>query len=234
MRNLGLSGKKFLLTGASGFLGKEIAKALEEENAFVFGIDIRGIKDIKAVDIFDFDETKEYIEDIVGVGLDGVINCAALSFKGNNITNDQFIKTLEVNVVGTNNIIKASKSELNISASIVNVSSIYGILSPDFKIYDGNENLYNSCAYGASKGAVNQLTRYYATQLAPIRVNTISPGGIFQSHDSSFSDKYSERVPLNRMAHPKEIVDAILFLLSPMSSYITGHNLIVDGGLSAL
>jgi NAD(P)-dependent dehydrogenase (short-subunit alcohol dehydrogenase family) len=68
--------------------------------------------------------------------------------------------------------------------------------------------------------------------VAPKRVNSVSPGGIFQGHNNSFSDKYSARVPLKRMAQPQEIVNAILFLASSASSYITGQNLVVDGGLS--
>lgn len=117
--------------------------------------------------------------------------------------------------------------------SIVNVSSIYSMLGPRWSNYI--ETPYVSPApYHASKAALNQITRWAATKLGPknIRINSISSGGIYRDHLDVFVDRYSANVPLGRMASDMEIASSIFFLLSPLSSYITGHNLVVDGGLS--
>jgi NAD(P)-dependent dehydrogenase (short-subunit alcohol dehydrogenase family) len=121
------------------------------------------------------------------------------------------------------------------NSSIVNVASIYGVVAPDPRIYLDDKSQYNSSIYGMTKAAIIQMSKYYAIQFAPygIRVNTISPGGIKQEQTITFQKAYIEKTPMRRMAESNEIVDAILFLLSDMSSYITGHNLIVDGGMSA-
>lgn len=244
-RTLGLAGKRVLVTGADGFLGEFICKALRYEGVRVIGVDVReklgittntGPYSIYKLDITDKEQFNQLVHIINGADgyLDGIVNNAAVSFKGNNLTSKEFMKTLEVNVEGTYNCINQLKSFLRQDSSIVNVASIYGLLSPDFKIYNDNEQLYSSGVYGMSKAAIIQMTRYYAVQLASTtRVNSISPGGILQGHEESFIKQYSERVPMKRMANPEEIANAILFLLSPMSSYINGHNLVVDGGLSA-
>jgi NAD(P)-dependent dehydrogenase (short-subunit alcohol dehydrogenase family) len=248
MKTLGLGGKKVIATGAGGFLGSYICNALRYEGVKVLGLDLgeeksvptnTGAYIIKNLDITDkeqFGLIKEYVcENFFDSGsgyIDGIVNNAAVSFKGNRTSSKEFSRTLEINVEGTYNCITQFEDLLTPDASIINVASTYGILSPDFRIYNGNEDLYNSSSYGASKAAIIQMTKYYAAQMAPVRVNAVSPGGIFQNHDRGFEKQYSDRVPLGRMANPEEIADAILFLLSPMSSYITGHNLIVDGGLS--
>ena len=235
---LGLAGSKIIVTGASGFLGKIICEVLKREYVRVIEIDVNETSSVEKLDITDKEKFGEFygiVYEHRGIDgyADGLINNAAVSFKGDNLSSKEFMKTLEVNVEGTYNCITQFKDVLKPNASIVNIASVYGMLSPDFRIYN-NEHLYNSSAYGASKAAIIQLSKYYAAQLAPIRVNSISPGGIFQGHDDDFVKQYSDRVPLGRMANPEEIIDAILFLLSPMSSYITGQNLVVDGGMSIM
>ena len=118
-------------------------------------------------------------------------------------------------------------------ASIVNIGSIYGMLGPDWGLYEGTA-MSNPAAYGASKGALIQLTRWLATTIAPkIRVNIVSPGGIFRDQPNSFVKKYEERTPLGRMANENDFSGAILFLASDLSRYVTGQNIIVDGGWSS-
>ncbi len=123
--------------------------------------------------------------------------------------------------------------------SIVQTASIYGAIAPDNRIYQGSSymghEIYTPPVYAASKGGVIALSRYLATIWAEyrIRVNSISPGGIASGQNDTFQTNYSSRVPLGRMAETREIVDAALFLASPAASYITGQNLMVDGGLSA-
>jgi NAD(P)-dependent dehydrogenase (short-subunit alcohol dehydrogenase family) len=123
------------------------------------------------------------------------------------------------------------------SGSIVNVGSIYGVVSPDFRIYQGLESMTNPPSYGFAKAGMIQLTRYLATWLAPhgIRVNCLSPGGLHETEMAAeFVDRYCVRTPLGRMAGCNDIKGAAVLLASDASSYITGQNLIVDGGLASV
>lgn len=129
---------------------------------------------------------------------------------------------------------KISKSMMERkSGVIVNIASIYGILGPNFSVYEGTE-MTMPVEYSLIKGGIINFTRYLSTYLAPynIRVNTISPGGIFNHQPQEFVEKYCEKVPLKRMADPSDIVGTLIFLVSDASEYIIGQNIIVDGGLS--
>ena len=123
----------------------------------------------------------------------------------------------------------------NKNGKIINISSMYGIVSPDFSIYDEHPEFFNSAQYGASKAAVIQLTRYYANYLAAkdIRVNCISPGP-FPSEQVQQSEKFIKKiiakVPLKRIGKPEDLTGALLLLASEASSFITGQNIIIDGG----
>ena len=100
------------------------------------------------------------------------------------------------------------------------------------RLYSGTD-MGNPAAYAASKGAVAQLTRWLATVLAPnVRVNCVSPGGIIRNQPKRFIEAYKNKVPLQRMATEDDVVGAMLFLTLGPSHYITGHNLVVDGGFS--
>ena len=129
--------------------------------------------------------------------------------------------------------------EQNRGGSIIQTASIYGLLGPDPRIYQGSSYMGRAintpAVYSASKAAVIGLTKYLATYWADknIRVNCLTPGGVESGQNDSFKEKYSNRVPLGRMAQPEEIVGALLYLASNASSYVTGQNIIVDGGLSA-
>ena len=123
--------------------------------------------------------------------------------------------------------------------SIIQTSSIYGVEGADHRIYEGSFHLglriNTPAAYAASKAAVIGLTRHLATYWAEhgIRVNTISPGGVEGGQNDRFKTQYGNRVPLRRMARADEVVGALLYLASDASSYVTGQNILVDGGLSA-
>ena len=116
--------------------------------------------------------------------------------------------------------------------SVVLLSSIYGFCAPQPAMYEGT-GINNIAGYAASKGAVGQLARWLSTTLAPdVRVNSVSPGGVFRDQDKTFVDRYVERTPLGRMATEDDLVGPVLFLASDLSRYVTGHNLVVDGGFS--
>ncbi len=123
--------------------------------------------------------------------------------------------------------------------AIVNVSSIYGLLSPNQTIYEyrrtGGDTFFKPIAYSASKSAVLNMSRYLATYWARagVRVNTITLAGVFNNQDERFLANYCDKIPIGRMADEAEYNGAIQFLLSPASSYMTGSNLVIDGGWSA-
>lgn len=130
----------------------------------------------------------------------------------------------------------AKVMEKKSGGSIINIASIYGVVAPDEEIYEGAEfrerKINTPLVYSTSKGAVISLTRHLAAYLAKydIRVNAVTPGGVYSGQNKTFVAKYSKKCPLGRMAKPEEVFNAVFFLASDASSYITGHNLIVDGG----
>jgi NAD(P)-dependent dehydrogenase (short-subunit alcohol dehydrogenase family) len=154
-------------------------------------------------------------------------------------TLDEWIRMMAVNVNGPFLCCQAVGSlmrEQQHGGSIINIASIYGMLGTDHRIYPQGENRSNNPAsYSAAKGAILSLTRYLATYWGAngIRVNSISPGGVANKQNDEFISRYSERVPMGRMARPEEMVATVIYLASNASSYVTGQNLVIDGGLSA-
>lgn len=153
---------------------------------------------------------------------------------------DQWRQIMSVNVDGMFLMAQAVGSHMakRKKGSIIQTASIYGVAAPDQRIYEGSEymgmEINTPAVYSASKGAVVALTRYLATYWAKdgVRVNTITPGGVESGQNERFIKQYSQRVPLGRMAKSDEMVGAVLFLASDEASYITGQNLIIDGGLT--
>jgi NAD(P)-dependent dehydrogenase (short-subunit alcohol dehydrogenase family) len=125
------------------------------------------------------------------------------------------------------------------SGSVIQTCSIYGVVAPDQRIYEGSEYegrpINTPAVYAAAKAGVLGLTRYLATYWAPhgIRVNALTPGGVESGQNETFQQRYSARVPLGRMAKPTEMIGAVVWLASDASAYVTGQNIVVDGGLTA-
>ena len=124
--------------------------------------------------------------------------------------------------------------------SIINIASIYGLVSPDQNLYEyrriKGENFYKPVAYSVSKSGIINFTKYLAVYWAKknIRVNTLTIGGVFNNQDGNFLKEYSSRIPIGKMADQHQYDGAVLFLASEASSYMTGSNLIIDGGWTAI
>jgi len=257
-----LSGRIALITGGAGFIGMAMIDALAEQGAVVIVLD-RDAEAIKRVtesvierygvqayglevDLEDANAVKRVPQELERFGgkLDILINnaafCGTSSLEGWVVPFEQqsietWRRALEVNLTAAFGLIQACTGLLRESshASVINVSSIYGVLGPDMSLYDGTE-MGNPAAYAASKGGLIQLTRWLATTLGPdIRVNTISPGGIERGQPDVFQERYVARTPLKRMGSEEDFKGVAVFLASDLSVYMTGQNLLVDGGWSA-
>lgn len=154
---------------------------------------------------------------------------------------ESFDRIMQVNVTGclaACQVFGGAMAEAG-RGSIVNICSTYGLVSPDQRLYDyrreRGEDFFKPVSYAASKSAMLNLTRYMATYWAArgVRVNTLTPGGVFNAQEPAFLEGYARRTPLGRMADEAEYNGAIVFLLSDASSYMTGANLVIDGGWTA-
>ncbi len=121
-----------------------------------------------------------------------------------------------------------------VNGVLINIGSHYGVLGPNFSIYEGTD-MTMPAAYSLIKGGIVNFSRYLATYYASynIRVNALCPGGVFNHQDQAFIEKYKKLVPLNRMAQPEDMAGPVLFLCSDASAYMTGQVIMVDGGISA-
>lgn len=187
--------------------------------------------------------------------IDILINNAALTVKGGgerarnyfaafeDYPLDLWEQALRVNLTGTFLCCQAVGRQMVTQQRgvVLNIASDVGTISPDHRIYQGvtsphtGEPFNTPAAYATTKAGVINLTRYLATYWAPhgIRVNSLSPGGVYADHDPVFVRNLTDRIPLARMARVEEYREAVLFLVSDASSYMTGGNLIVDGGRTA-
>ncbi len=244
-----LNGKVILVTGGSGLLGKAMVAHIADNNGIAINGDIDAQTNPKyhslCLDITNSESISEGIQHIVSIygRIDGLVNNAypRTSDWGNkfeDVTLDSWQKNVDsqLNRVFeiTQLVIKEMKKQ-KIYGSIVNIASIYGVVGNDFTVYEGT-NLTSPAAYSAIKGGLINFTRYLASYFGQdhIRVNCVSPGGIFNNQSAIFVNNYEKKVPLKRMGQPEDIAPAVTFLLSDESSYITGHNLMVDGGWSII
>lgn len=254
-----LTGRTALITGGAGHLGRAFAATLREQGARVALLDISaGVTDV-AQQLDSQGIVKGFQADLEqeaslraafdaalawGGRLDILVNNAAFvgtsGLTGWAVPFEQqesasFRRALEVNLTSVFTLCQLAAPHLRKGGrgSIISIASIYGIVGPDNRLYEGTP-MGNPAAYGASKAGVLQLTRHLATALAPdIRANAITPGGIERGQPQPFQDRYKSRTPLGRMATEQDFCGALAYLASDASSYVTGQNLVVDGGWSA-
>jgi NAD(P)-dependent dehydrogenase (short-subunit alcohol dehydrogenase family) len=230
-----LAGRVAVVTGALGNLGPVWSAALAEAGANVVRLDLRDGDGVVQGDVTDRAALERVLADAGTPSI--LVNNAGIDAPPGG-DEGEFARTLDVNVTGVYNatqVFGRAMCEAG-GGSIVNIGSLYASLAPIPALYDHLDPPFTKpAAYGASKAAVVNLTRYFARLWGPygVRVNALSPGGVHGGQDDEFVRKYSERVPLGRMAEPDDLVGALLFLASDASVYVTGQELRVDGGFTA-
>ena len=263
-----LSGQTAVVTGALGILGRPLCQALTEHGAQVAVVDLDGpgavrraeeLADLFGVacrgygcDVADPGAVEAMVESCVRElgGIDILLNHAASKSRDpeaffapfEDYTLEQWRSIMAVNLDGmflTAQAVGRQMLRQGRGGSMIFTSSIYSVMGPDDRIYEGSSyegrSINTPAVYAASKAGVNGLATYLAARWADqgIRVNTLIPGGMQSGQNKTFTARYGARVPMGRMGQPSELEGAVLFLASDASSYVTGHQLFVDGGLHA-
>lgn len=259
---MNLEGRSALLTGGAGHIGLAVAQSLIELGARVAILDLDAqacsqraneLDQLRAgcafslpCDLANEDDTRQAGRRAIETfgGLDVFVHCAGYvgttqlpgwmaPFPEQSVS--AWDSALRVNL--TSAFVLAQETHQALAASghgsIIFFLSTYGIIAPDFSLYAGT-NMGGAAGYGASKGGLLQLMRYLTSVLAPsVRVNAITPGGVVRGQPEIFQQRYRERTPLKRMATEEDLKGAVAYLASDLSAYVTGHNLVVDGGWTA-
>lgn len=261
-----LRGKVAVVTGGAGILGQHFCSGLAESGADVAVVDLQidrakevaeiltkcyGVKAFGySCDVSDTDSVKAMVVKVVDrFGQINILHNNAAG-KSDNLeaffapfeeySLDQWRKIMAVNLDGMFLVAQAVGKQMvaqKKGGSIIQTASIYGVMAPDHRIYEGSfylgQQINTPAVYSASKAAIIGFTKHLATYWADkgIRVNTLTPGGTESGQNEEFKRRYSNRIPMGRMANAPEMVGALLYLASDASSYVTGQNIIVDGGL---
>jgi|TARA_B110001450_G_C17652844_1_gene493997 NAD(P)-dependent dehydrogenase (short-subunit alcohol dehydrogenase family) len=259
-----VSNKVIVITGASGQLGLEYVKAFIGVGAKVAALDINFNDEFAnfSQDSFHFYKTDILSKNALTKTLHAIqdnlgeptvlINNAGIDSSPSETGADtgpfesfpeaSWDKVMDVNLKGTFLCCQVFGGQMavNNSGSIINISSIYGIVSPDQSLYNykntGKDVFFKPVAYSASKSGVINLTKYLATYWAAknVRVNTLTIAGVWNNQDKEFLQNYSNRIPIGRMAQQDDYNGALIFLASESSTYMTGSNMIIDGGWTAI
>ncbi len=257
-----LKNKTVVITGAAGLLGKALARKFAGYNSKLVLIDINEAvlslaKELRSQQV----DVLPLVKDITTKSswFEILHEIDSKEFKPDVLVNNTCVKTEnffksfeDYDLEDWNGVMAANLTSYMLASqsigsrfamqkrgSIINISSIYGVTAPDQRIYEGAEYLgmkiNTPAVYSASKAGIIGLAKYLSTYWGKdnVRSNCVTPGGIFSGQNETFVKRYSEKVPLARMANEEDIMAAICFLASDMSSYITGQNIIVDGGWTA-
>lgn len=263
-----VSSETVVITGASGQLGEQYAEAFLNCGARVVGIDLKQSERCNnystdfperflfcAADITSKSSLHDVLKEVVRKWdrpPTVLVNNAAIDSPPSAPPEENgpfetypeasWDKVMDVNLKGTYLSCQVFGGAMAQSegGSIINVASIYGVVSPDQSLYEyrrqRGENFFKPAAYAVSKSGVLNLTRYLAVYWAKknVRVNTLTIAGVFNNQEQSFLSGYCARIPIGRMANRDEYNGAVIFLASPASKYMTGANLVIDGGWTAI
>lgn len=250
-----LTGRVALVTGGGGHgYGAQAVEALAEAGATVYltsrepsralqttetlrgkSMDVHGLR----LDLEDEQSILSAIDTIISERsrLDILVNnaCSNHLESFETVSVNDWSQVLAVNITGTMLLSRAvAPHMLKCNGGVmINLSSIYGVVAPDQRIY-GSTGINSPLVYGMTKASLIQMSRYLATFWAPkIRVNCLTPGGLYNHQDEQFVRNYEAKTPLGRMAGPEDLKGAVLYLASDASAWVTGQNLVVDGGWTA-
>ncbi len=242
-----LENKVIIITGGNGLIGKEIVKNVSAKVGIAVNADItlagNSENEIKC-DITDDESINKAVKTVLEKfgRIDGLVNNAYPRTKDwgtpfEDVKPESLRKNVDYQLnsyfIFCQNVLPVMRKQK--SGSIVNIASTYGVVGNDFTIYEGT-NMNPPPEYPAIKGGIINLSRYLASLYGKfnVRVNCLSPGGIFDNQPETFVRSYEKKTPLKRMGNPDDIAPAVSFLLSDEAKYITGHNLMVDGGWTAI
>lgn len=252
---LRLDGKVVVLTGAAGILGSQVTARFLEQGARVCALDVSDEALARLPDVPEILKVAVNIAERAGIEQawaklqaawgtpDVLMNNAATKSENffapfEDFPLEDWNQVMGVNLTGAMLCAQVFGAPMAArgQGTIVNTLSIYGIVAPDQRIYEGSQYMGRAintpAIYSASKAGLWGLTQYLAAYWGHkgVRVNAITPGGVFSGQNDTFVQRYSDKVPLGRMAQPEDIINAMNFLASDASAYINGHNLVVDGG----
>ncbi len=237
--------KTVLITGCEGQLGRACAAHLGRSGWRVIGFDLAPSSTMEEVRYLQVDITSQgrvraAVEDLAAGGerVDALINNAgtAVFTPFEDRTEAEIDTVMDVNLKGTVLVTQAVFNRFfrpRRDGAILNIGSIYGVAAGDMRLYEEGDRRTPEI-YGATKAAVIHLTRYWAAYMAPhgVRVNCLSPGGIRHRQTAGFIRRYEAKVPMGRMGEPEDLFSTLDYLIDERSRYVTGQNIVVDGGFT--
>ena len=243
-----LENKIIIVTGGSGLIGKEIVSDLKRKGAIAINAEISVTTDLSIGNMHCDITSEESVNELLTLviekygRIDGLVNNAYPRTKDwgtkfEDIPFESWQKNVDMQMNSVFLLCQQVLKQMTIqgAGSIVNIGSIYGVVGNDFTLYEAYGGT-SAAAYSAIKGGIVNFTKYLASYYGKhnIRINCVSPGGIFDHQHPSFLERYCAKVPMRRMGNPDDIAPVVSFMLSDDAKYITGQNLLVDGGWTAI
>jgi NAD(P)-dependent dehydrogenase (short-subunit alcohol dehydrogenase family) len=245
-----LKGKNIIVIGSNGLIGRSIVSELLKQEAVVFGWDITlPVEELlvsknfhfSQLDIADFNQIEDAVDSLNNIpSIDGIVNSSYLKVGGygcslDKVTLKDFQDNISFNVSFFFSLIRAFEQKFISQGhgNIIMFSSVYSIIAPKFELYE-DLDMTMPIQYAAYKSSINSLVKYYAKfyKGKNIRFNAVLPGGIYDGQNDLFVSRYNESCLNKGLLDPEDIVGTVVFLLSDMSKYINGQNIIIDDGFT--